>query len=80
MEEELDIFRVVKGSGVTGGFGSLFDISWFAGIDTFEDAQSPEIWEGDLQFTDSLSSRDIVFCLASCSFLLNLPHCECWRD
>lgn len=65
MEEVLDVFRVVKGSGVTCGFGSLFDIPWFAGINPFENAESPEIWKGYLQFAHSLGSSDVVFGLAS---------------
>lgn len=76
MEEVLDVFRVVKGSGVACGFGSFFDIPWFTGINPFENAESPEIWKSYLQFPHSLGSSDVVFCLASRSFLLYFAHCE----
>lgn len=79
MEEVLDVFRVVKGSGVACGFGSFFDIPWFTGINPFENAESPEIWKSYLQFPHSLGSSDVVFCLTSRSFLLYFAHCEYWR-
>ena len=37
MEEVLNVFRVVEGSGVAGRFGSLFDIPRLTGINAFED-------------------------------------------
>lgn len=76
MEEILDVFGVVKGSGVIGGFGGLFDLPWLARIYAFEDTQSAEIWESDLQFPHSLSSGDVVLCLTGCSFLLYFRHCD----
>lgn len=76
MEEILDVLGVVKGSGVAGGLGGLFDIPWLARIYAFENTQSAEIWESDLQFSHRLRSGDVVLCLAGTSFLLDFRHCD----
>ena len=76
MEKVLDDFGLVKGGGVIGSFGGLFDIPWLARINAFEDAQPAEIWESDLQFPHGLSSGDVVLRLAGCSFLLYFRHCD----
>lgn len=57
-----------------GGFAGFFNISGFSRIDALEDAQSPEIRQGDLKFAHSLSSGDVVLRLARLALLLLFRH------
>jgi hypothetical protein len=74
MKEILNIFCVVECGGLVGGFRSFLLISWFSRINAFPYAEFSEIWETDLEFSNSLSSGDEVLGLASYSLLLDLCH------
>lgn len=53
--EEIDVFEVVEGAvGLFEFFG------WLAWIDSFEDAQTTEVFEGQLEFFDGFGPADIL--------------------
>ena len=67
MEKILDVFGVVKGSGWGSRLGDFLLVGRLSRVDSFENAQSPEVGKGYLELSHSLSSGDVIFGLAGCT-------------
>lgn len=66
--EEVDVFEMVVGSIV---FLQL--LGRLSGVDSLQNTESSEILEGDLKFSDSFSTTNVLSGLASLA-CLNFPH------
>ena len=64
MEEVLDVFGVVEGGAGGGRLGRALLRPRFSRVYALEDAEPPEVWEGDLEFADGLGAGDVVFGVA----------------
>lgn len=53
---------------------SAWDVQFGSGLHAFEDAQSAEVWQSDLQLADSLCSCDVVLSLACRALLFDPAH------
>lgn len=64
MEEVLNVFGVVEGCRGRGCLGGFLLVPRFAGIDSLVNAETAEVWEGDLELADGLGSGDKILGLA----------------
>jgi len=64
VEQVLDVLCVVEGGGGGGGLVHALPVARLTWVDTLEDTQSSEIWEGKLEFADGLGAGNVVFGVA----------------
>jgi hypothetical protein len=74
MHKVLNILGVVKSDWRTGALVGLLLVTGFAGVDAFEDTQTTEVRQRDLQFPDRLGSGNKVLGRARRMLLLD-THC-----
>jgi hypothetical protein len=61
MEKVLDVLGVVEGCCSCRSLGDLLLIARFSRIDTFEDTEPSEVWEGDLELFDGSGASNVIF-------------------
>jgi len=64
VEQVLDVLCVVEGGRCGGGLVHALLVARLARVDSLEDTESSEVWEGKLQFADGLRAGHVVFGIA----------------
>jgi len=74
MQQKPNVLRVVKSSVCGGPLLGLFLVARLAGVDTLEDAETPEISESDLEKLEGLVAGDVGLCRAFFALFLWSAH------
>jgi len=75
MQQKPNVLGVVKSSVCGGPLLGLFLVAGLAGVDTLEDAETPEVSEGDLEEPEGLVAGDVGLCSAFFALFLWSAHC-----
>jgi len=74
MQQKPDVLSIVESSVGGSPLLGLFLVAGFAGVDALEDAETPEVSEGDLEELESLVAGNVGLCSTFFARFLRSAH------